>query len=75
MTAPGFEPVKKIIDANHEVGVPADLDGPEWMAGQLSKNVCAQIYFEVCGPVRVQTADQTPAHLTQPHTRVYTRTY
>ena len=50
VTAPGFAPVKQIIDAAHEWGVPANLDGGDWLAGQLSKDMCATIFFEVsCG--------------------------
>jgi hypothetical protein len=47
VTAPGFAPVKQIIDATHERGVPANLDGDDWLGAQLSKDMCATIFFEV----------------------------
>ena len=47
VTSPGFAPVTKIIDATHEYGVPANLDGDVWLREQLSKDMCATIFFEV----------------------------
>jgi len=46
ITTPGQAPATQTIDASKESGLPADLTGAAWLAGQIAQKVCVQVLFE-----------------------------
>ena len=77
VTSPGFAPVTKIIDATHEYGLPANLDGDVWLREQLSKDMCATIFFDralqICSKITedgvASSCPDTPSSVVVPESR------